>query len=306
MLRPTPRLPTASVVDDVFAKLGLDDRERESVGEAFDFEGLTEAELIEAHYLGLLDLECREDTAPDADGGVNVSGKAIAKKKPRRFPKDAWGNLARYATDNQHPIKKLLDRFGITTPGVDSDVPPRDYGLTGRGNYSPTKASNTTGDKDLSLTLPERMVTRLMALRMKIPLEKARYGEMNGVIFTSRSGVFFAQDMINTLDKLDAVYKKHLEFWLAECDPARSTRGTKTFGHMERTARSIARGVSYKAKIGGKVQDYTTFEAAQRWATAHPEVWETLEAELKTTLVVPPEAAGPSEAYGEDGEDDDM
>ena len=36
MLRPTPRLPTASVVDDVFAKLGLDDRERESVGEAFE------------------------------------------------------------------------------------------------------------------------------------------------------------------------------------------------------------------------------------------------------------------------------
>lgn len=280
MLRPTPRLPTASVVDRVFNNLGIEDngRDAESVGEAFDFDSLTEAELIEAHYLGLLDMECREEET--------AAGKGDISTKKRIWPKDAWANLARHATDNQHPIKRMLDRMGVTVPGVDSAVPPRDYGLTGRGNYSPAKASNTTGDADLSLSQEERMVTRLMSLRLKIPLEKARYEEIGGVIFQARAGVFFAQDMVKTLDKMDEVYKKHLEFWIDQCAPGRSTRGTKVFRHMERTARSIARGVSYKAKVDGKTQDYTTFEAATRWAAAHPEVWEKLYAELG--LPVPP------------------
>ena len=79
MLRPTPRLPTASVVDGVFATLSIEDKaieenaiDGDSIGEGFDLDSLTDAELIEAHCLGLINLE---DTGPSAGGGSGVSAE---------------------------------------------------------------------------------------------------------------------------------------------------------------------------------------------------------------------------------------
>lgn len=259
MLRPTPRLPTASVVDDVFAKLDLEDREHESVDEAFDPEGLTEAELIEAHYLGLLDEE--------ATGGKKTWKEMVGKLS---VPKSGPGSSVRgRAINKQRAIKNWSDALGFTKPGVDSvEAIPRDYGLKGYGDYSPAKASNTTGDGDKALTYEERMVTRIMALQMMVPDEIARYKQM-GPVFSSTSGWITGPDLANALTKMNERFELHMNWWKSQVAPARATRGSQTFDEMERTARAIQRGGSYMMK--GK--DYTTFEGAVRWAAAHPEIF---------------------------------
>lgn len=288
MLRPTPRLPTASVVEDVFGNLNLEDGE--SAGEAFDFDSLTEAELIEARYLGLLDLE---DTGPHAgeDAGVSKKGVASTKQRrqttqfPRTGPASKWGGVAKYATDNQNWFKKMLDSMGITVPGIDSAEPQRDYGLKGYGDYSPPKPSSITGDGDLALTHAERIVTRLFSLLEMVKRDTARFGAMapTAIIFSSRFGVVTASSMIAALALMNKLYHQHLEFWKNKVSTARATRASVTFDREERVGRSMLRGVSYMAKVNGKTQNYTTFEHAVRWAAVHPEVWSTLDAELKST-----------------------
>ena len=259
MLRPTPRLPTESVVDGVFAKFDLEDRERESVDEAFDPEGLTEAELIEAHYLGLLDEE--------ATGMKNRFQELVGKLNP---PKSGPGASVRgRAINKQRTIKNLSDALGFTKPGVDSvDAIPRDYGLKGYGDYSSAKASNTTGDGDRALTNAERMVTRIMALQMMVPDEIARYNKL-GPVFSSTSGWITGPDLANALTKMNERFELHKNWWKSQVTTARATRGSQSFDELERVARSMQHGTSYTVK--GK--DYTTFEAAVRWAAAHPEIF---------------------------------
>jgi len=288
MLRPTPRLPTASVVDGVFAKLSIEDKaiDGESIGEDFDLDSLTDAELIEAHCLGLIDLE---DTGPHASGGHGVSSKGVASTKrrsttfPSTGPASKWGGVSRYATDNQHPFKRLLDYFGITVPGIDSPVPQRDYGLRGFGDYSPPKSSSITGDGDIALTYAERVVTRIFSLLEMVKMDTARFGAMtpNAIIFSSRFGVVTASSMVAALALMDKLYLQHLELWKREVSTARATRASTTFDTEERVGRSRGRGVSYAAKVDGKKQNYTAFEHAVRWSAVHPEVWSTLDAELK-------------------------
>ena len=261
MLRPTPRLPTASVVDRVFNNLGIEDDNAESVGEAFDPEGLTEAELIEAHYLGLVDL------GSDTGTKKNAWQRAAAYVKP---PNSGPGISVRgSAVNKQRAYKNWADMLGFTKPGVDSvDAIPRDYGLKGYGDYSPAKASNTTGDGDLALTYAERMVTRLMALQMMVPDEMARYNQL-GPVFSSTSGWITGPDMATALSKMNDRFTLHLAWWTSQVVPARATRGSTTFDEMDRVARVLARGGTYKVKG----QNYTTFENAVRWAAAHPEIF---------------------------------
>lgn len=283
MLRPTPRLPTVSVVDGVFAKLGLEDVDGEAVGEFFD--SLTEAELIEAHYLGLVDLE---DTGNDHGENSGVSAKTIAKRRqtlkwPKTGPDAAWGNVAKHAKDHQHWGKRLLDALGVTVPGIDSAEAPRDYGLKGFGDYSPPKVSSITGDGDKALTLAERLVTRLYALLEMVNKDTMRFEAMapNAIIFSSRFGVVTASSMVAALALMGKLYRQHLELYKLQVGTARATRGSKAFDTEERVQRSTVRGVSYMARVDGKKQNYTTFEHAVRWAAVHPEVWSTLDDELK-------------------------
>lgn len=280
MLRPTPRLPTESVVDGVFAKLDLEDREYESVDEAFDPEGLTEAELIEAHYLGLLEEEAT---------GVDKKGTGIGGKKrffPTTGPLAAWarrGGLAGRATDNQHWAKRLADRLRITVPGLDSPEPQRDYGLQNVSDYSPPKSSAITGDGDIALSYDERVVTRLYTLLEMVKIDTQRFSAMvpTTIIFSTRKGVVTASSMIETLKLMKKLYSQHLEIWKTRVDPARATRASKKFDYEERVGRSKARGGSYKVKINGVPQEHTAFEHAVRWAAVHPEAWAALDAEIK-------------------------
>ena len=278
MLRPTPRLPTASVVDDVFAKLDLEDREHESVDEAFDPEGLTEAELIEAHYLGLLEEEAT---------GVDKKGTAI--RKSTYVPGGAlaaWarrGGLAARATDNQHWAKRFADRLGITVPGLDSAEPQRDYGLQNVSDYSPPKSSAITGDGNKALTYEERVVTRLYTLLEMVDMDTQRFAKMvpTMIIFSTRFGNVTASMMIATLKLMKKLYTQHLEIYKTRVDPARSTRASRAFDAEERVGRAKARGGSYKVKVNGVPQNHTAFEHATRWAAVHPEAWASLDAELK-------------------------
>ena len=263
MLRPTPRLPTASVVDGVFAKLDLEDKavDDESVDETFDLDSLTDAELIEAHCLGLINLE---DTGPSAGGDSGVSAKGVASMKrrsatfPSTGPASKWGGVAKYATDNQHWAKRLLDYFGITVPGIDSPLPQRDYGLRGFGDYSPPKSSSITGDGDIALTMRSARLPASFSLLEMVKRDTARFKAMapTVIIFSSRFGVVTASSMIAALALMNKLYLQHLELWKRQVSTARATRASTTFDTEERVGRSMLCGVSYAAKVNGKKQPH--------------------------------------------------
>ena len=277
MLRPTPRLPTASVVDRVFKNLGIEDdgREDESVGEAFDPEGLTEAELIEAHYMGLLDLG-NDTGVRDARGVAPPKGAKVTKGHGTLSGRDL--QLAQSVRGRFKDKRRWYDLRGSS---IDALHEMRGFGIGGERDYDPPKASNTVGAGDLGLTLDERILSRILTLQAIAEIEKERYRLM-GDVFPSTGGtsIFAPRVMVtgamlvSALEWFEERFKGHERLIRSKIPPSRGTRAMVDYDAVNRVQEASGRGGAYMAKAGTHEFDeqISRFELAVRYIAAHPEV----------------------------------